>query len=147
VPALDLVQDDALPGRQQLVHSRGFLGLVPERVQDWHRGVAQTGRGPAAVSQLGDQRADRVAAVCRLTDQAVLLHRQQEPVHGAGGQTGGTGQVTDAQVRGAGVEASQDRHRPVDGLHRPPADLRFLHGERLSHDAGSEAGISRFLDS
>jgi hypothetical protein len=28
MPALDLIQYDALPGRQQLVHGRGLLGLV-----------------------------------------------------------------------------------------------------------------------
>jgi hypothetical protein len=94
------------------------------------------------VRQLGDQRTDRVAAVRRLADQAVLLHRQQEPMDGAGGQSGGARQVTDTEIGSAGVEAPQDRRRPVDRLHRPTAGFNFLHSGTLSHDTGNERSLS-----
>jgi hypothetical protein len=86
------------------------------------------------VRQLHDQRTDRVAAMRGLPDEPVLLHGQQQPVHGAGGQAGGPGQVADPEVRRPRVEAPEDRDSAVDRLHRT---AHFLHCETISRDTGS----------
>src|SRR3954451_9945016 len=66
-------------------------------------------------------------------------------MHGAGRQTGRSGQIADPEFRRTGVEAPEDRHGAVDGLDRPAlGSVRlFLHGEIVSRDAGTRAGNSK----
>jgi hypothetical protein len=109
--------DDAVARSKEFVQADRFVEFIAQIGHERHSRFPECARNGAGVGELQQEWSESVPLGARLADEVVLLHGGQEPMDGRGRQSRRPGKLADAQLRSAPVEAAQDGHSAVDGLH------------------------------